>query len=45
MSIKYLLIKLDHLITEKLNHCVEQIKYGKEIDFSIASMDRYGGGV
>ena len=44
ISIKYFLIKLDHLITEKLNHCVEQIKYGKGIDFSIASMDGYRGG-
>lgn len=35
MGIKSLLIRTDRLFTEKINHKIEQLRYGKEIDFSI----------
>ncbi len=35
MGFKNLLIGIDHVFTEKINHRLEQLRYGKGIDFSI----------
>lgn len=35
MNMAYYLIQLDHLFTEKIYHWLEQLRFGKEIDFSI----------
>lgn len=35
MKFKLLLINLDHVFTEKVNHWIEQVRYGRKIDFSI----------
>ena len=40
MFFKMFLINLDHFFTERLNHWIVQLKYGKEIDFSISDLKR-----
>lgn len=35
MGIKRFLIGIDHVFTETINHWVEQLRYGKGVDFSI----------
>lgn len=42
MFFKLFLMKLDHFFTERLNHWIGQLKYGKEIDFSIPNLKRGG---
>lgn len=42
MFLKRFLINLDHFFTERLNHWLEQLTYGKEIDFSISNLNRGG---
>lgn len=44
MFFKLFLMKLDHFFTERLNHWIGQLKYGKEIDFSIPNLKRGGTG-
>lgn len=43
MFFKLFLMKLDHFFTERLNHWIGQLKYGKEIDFSMSNLKRGGG--
>ncbi len=42
MFFKLFLMKLDHFFTERLNHWIGQLKYGKEIDFSMSNLKRGG---